>query len=482
MASINLQGAGLGSNLQQLLMAPDIQPGDQISYQTAKACYEYHPLGGKLADFPIAIAQSRARKISVPKGPEERLVEAFEKEWQKVGADRHIFNIARLARVYGVASIALLAEGVDPNTPIDFVKLAGEDLGFNVLDPLNTAGSIVLDQNPNAVDFQKVLGISVQGQAYHRSRTCTLMNEDPIYISYSQAGFGYVGRSVYQRALFMLKSFINTLTTDDLIALKAGVLIAKLKQQSSAIDAMMAGIAGQKRNMVNEAQTGNTISISIEESIESLDLHNLDSAYGMARKNIIENIASASGTPSKLILAETFAEGFGEGTEDARHIAQYINHIREWMGPVYAYFDKIVQYRAWNPQFYKALQNEFPELGRTPYKQAFYDWSNSFSAEWPSLLEEPDSEKVKVDDTRLKALIAMVEVVGPMLDPENKARLIQTVFDNVNSMKLLFPTPFEFDVNDLAQYTPPEPEKEPSEPKPFAASDSVTRLPARNRG
>ena len=502
MSTLNVQSAQLGSSLSTLLTAADIQPGDDASYQTCKTIYAYHPMGGKLADFPIQMAQSQPRKITVPKGPEERLVEAFEDEWRAISADKHIENVARLARVYGVASVALMVEGVDADKALDFDKLADADISINVFDPLNTSGSLVLSQDPNSMDFQKVQGIAVQGQAYHRSRTVTLLNEDPIYIEYTQSAFGYVGRSVYQRALFQLKSFVNSLITDNMIVTKAGVLVAKMQQQSSAIDQMMAAISGQKRELLKEAQTGNVLSISVDESIESLDLNNLEAPYNTARKNIIENIASASGTPAKLLLSETFAAGFGEGTEDAKHIAMYINGIREWMTPLYTFFEKVVRYRAWNEEFYKTIQEEFPnEYKGKSYKTAFYEWSNSFAAEWPSLLEEPDSEKIKVSDVQLKAVIALLEVLLPAVDAQNKVELIKWACDNFNALKLLFPNPLVLDFDAMiesAQNMAVEGEteggeedgedkpKEPKAPKPFADamaeySAAVARLPDRRR-
>ena len=502
MSTLNVQSAELGGSLSTLLTAADIQPGDDASYQTCKTIYAYHPMGGKLADFPIQMAQSQPRKITVPKGPEERLVEAFEDEWRAISADKHIENVARLARVYGVASVALMVEGVDSDKALDFDKLADAEISINVFDPLNTSGSLVLSQDPNSMDFQKVQGIAVQGQAYHRSRTVTLLNEDPIYIEYTQSAFGYVGRSVYQRALFQLKSFVNSLITDNMIVTKAGVLVAKMQQQSSAIDQMMAAISGQKRELLKEAQTGNVLSISVDESIESLDLNNLEAPYTTARKNIIENIASASGTPAKLLLSETFAAGFGEGTEDAKHIAMYINGIREWMTPLYIFFEKVVRYRAWNEEFYKTIQEEFPnEYKGKSYKTAFYEWSNSFAAEWPSLLEEPDSEKIKVSDVQLKAVIALLEVLLPAVDAQNKVELIKWACDNFNALKLLFPNPLVLDFDAMiesAQNMAVEGEtedgeeggedkpKEPKAPKPFADamaeySAAVARLPDRRR-
>ena len=489
MADLNINGSVLGNSLQQLLSAADIQPGDAPSYQICKLIFSFHPLGAKIADAPIAMAQSQDRDIAIPKGPEDRLREAFVREWSELGAAKHIFNLGRLSRIYGISSVALLAEGVPTDRPVNYQTLWDQKISFNVLDPLNTAGSLVLNQDANSMDFQKTTGISVSGQAYHRSRTVTLLNEDPLYIEYTTSAFGFVGRSAYQRVLFMLKSYIQTLLTDDLITLKAGVLVSKVEQAGSIVDNVMAAVTGQKRELIKSAAVGNVLSIGLQDEIASLDLKNLEGPYKLARANIIENIASGAPMPAKILNAETFAEGFGEGTEDAKAIAQYIDGIRHWLDPAYAFFDKICRYRAWNPEFYKTIQSDFPEeYGKKGYTQAFYEWTNSFEAKWPSLLIEPESERIKVDDVKLKAAIALFEVLGPQLDPENKTNAIQWLCDTFSQLKLLFPNPLILDYEALKNYTPPDQMDEPGEPKPFATSDAMTkydaavaRLPERKR-
>lgn len=477
----------LSNPLQTMLVAGEIKPGDAPSYQLCKTIAAYHPLGAKMSDSPIAMAQSQDRLISVsmtgadPKGkaaaaatgPEDRLREAFMAEWKAIGADRHIFNTARTARMYGVATLALLTEGVDAKDPVRFDKLWDSKIGFNVFDPLNTAGSLVLNQNPNAVDFQKVLGVAVAGQVYNRSRTVTMMNEDPLYIEYTASAFGYVGRSVYQRALYPLQSYIQTMVTDNMVSLKAGVLVAKVKQAGSIVDRAMAAVGALKRQMVKEAVTENVLQIDTTEEVESLNLQNLEGPATMARKNILENIATAADMPAAILNQETFAEGFGEGTEDAKKVAQFVSRIRVWMDPLYDFMDKVVMYRAWNAEFYKTIQSEFPdEYKGLSHTEAFYRWRNSFRAEWPNLLEEPDSEKVKVDDVRLKAVIAMVEVLAPMVDPENKAKVIEWACDNFNELKLMFGSPLILDYDDLRNYVPPTPAAEPDAPRPFADSEA----------
>ena len=484
MATIDAVGAMsgvLGNALQELLMADCIVPGEKAGYQLAKTIYELHPHGAKLADSPVAMAQFKARAITVRKTPGdgEMFVKAFIDEWKAVQADRLIFNVGRLARVYGVSTLGLLEKDAVTTDALDFKSIDKAIIGFNVWDPLNTAGSLVLNQDPNSLDFQKPNGVSVNGVAYHRSRVCVLMNEAPLYISYQPSAFGFSGRSIYQRGLFPLKSFILTMATDAMIAVKAGVLIAKVKSQSSAVDGPMAWLMGQRREMVKEAETNNVLSIDIEEDIESMNLQNLEGPYTLARKNIIENEAAACGTPAKIVLAETFAEGFGEGTEDAKAIAQFVDSIRAWLDPVYSFMDEIVMYRAWNQEFYASVQDAYPDrYADVPYNVAFNEWRNSFTAEWPNLLEEPDSEKAKAEDVALRAIIAVVEVLLPVLPPEEKARVIQFMMDNINERKRLFSSPLVLDIEAIAAYEPPAPQigQEPPEPRPEGMrNDSDTR-------
>lgn len=485
-STVDTNSSSIGSKLKEILLCDDIEPGSEPSYATAKLIYEYHPIGKKMVDKPIEIAQSQNRSINVQKGPEDVVKQKFEEEWRALNADKYIANTARIARIYGISTIAIKIKGQSDDTPLDLDKLYDADIAFSVFDPLNTAGSLVLNLDPNAFDFLKTKGIVVQGQAYHRSRTKIIMNEDPIYLSYTIASFGFVGRSVYQRSLYPLKSFIQSMITDDMITRKAGVIIAKLKWIGAAVSQVMNLAAGFKRQLLKEAKTDNVISITPEESVETLDMKNIDGAFGMARKDILENIAAGDDMPAKILIDETFAADFHEGSEDAKNIAQFINRIRIWMDPLYEFFDEIVQYRAWNKDFYGTLQRTFPEMYTgVPYETAFREWRDSFRAGWPNLLEEPDSEKSKVEDVKLKAVVAMVEVLLPEMDPENKARVLQWACDNFNEFKLLFGTPLELDTDALADFFEEQKsnqqnvlESQLQEPKPqapFSSKDSISR-------
>jgi hypothetical protein len=210
--------------------------------------------------------------------------------------------------------------------------------------------------------------------------------------------------------------------------------------------------------MLQGAATGNVLSIGPDDKIETLNMQNVDGAGGWARGNVLKNIATAADMPAVMLENETLTEGFGEGTEDAKIIARYIDGIREWLDGLYNFFDPIVMRRAWNPEFYKTIQAQFPaEYGRVPYNTAYYQWANSFSALWPNLLKEPDSEGVKVEKIKAEALISIAEVMMAIgLDPENKAVLAQWLADNVNENKLMFTAPLNLDYEAIAAFVPPE--------------------------
>lgn len=461
---MNEDDIALGScspELITLLDSDDIQPGMSAGYETCKTIYLFHPLGGKMVDRPIKMAMNEPRTLHISQayGIEQRLRDAFEREWKALGANKHIANAARISRIYGVSAAAMLVDNQEPSSAVDYRTLYKHNVTFNILDPLNTAGSIVLNQDPNAKEFQKVEGIRVAGKPYHKSRCVVQQNEDPIYLAYNSAAFGFTGRSVYQRALFPLKSFIQTMRTDDMVAVKGGLLITKIKGPSSVVNNMMQKLSGIKRMMLKRGKTGEVLQIGENDGIESIDLSNLEKPLDSARNHILENIAAAADMPAIILNSETFAQGFGEGTEDARSVAVYIDNIREWLEPLYDYFIRICQYRAWSIEFFQSLRADFPELQNT-YSVYFASWINNFEYRWPSSLKEPESEKVKVDEIRFKAIVSMMEVLLPQTntDDENRALLIEWAQNNANANESLFPHRLDLDIDSLKANRPQQPQ------------------------
>jgi hypothetical protein len=442
----------LGDDLMQILLADAIVPGTAPSYEIAKLIYLSHPLGGKMVDKPIKVAQSQPRKIAVQGAPDE-VVKAFEDEWRKLAVDGLIANTVGVSRIYGIGSCVLGCEDVPSDKPLDMEKLWDLPIFFNVLDPLNTAGSLVLNQISTAPDFNKPGHLATGGQSFHRSRYQVVMHEKPIFISFTTSAFGFVGRSVYQRALFPLKSFILSMIADHEIQKKLALLIAKKKAPGTTINQPMLRIAGYLRGLLKRAINGDVFTIGVDEELETLNMQNVDGAGTYSRTNIIHNIATACDMPATMLDDETLTEGFGEGTEDAKKEAQFIDRVRVDMQPLYGWFDNIVQYRAWNPQFYLTIQAKYPEMfGAVDYQAAFSQWRAEFMATWPSVLIEPESEQIKVDEVRLEATVALLQTLVPLLDPANKVRAISWAADNVEENKMLFAHALELDLDTLQEF------------------------------
>lgn len=446
------RGSVVTSALMQILMAEDIAPGSDPDYQLCKTIYVSHPLGQKMAESPISMAQSQQREVTVQDAPPE-VLQAYLEQWQARTVDAHIHNVMKLARAYGLSSIVLGCEGKPSNQPLDMWKIWNLPIFFNELDPLNTAGSLVLDQVPTSPTFNKPARVVTNGQEFHGSRYQVVMNEHPVYLSYTSSAYGFVGRSVYQRALYPLKSFIRTMIADDMIATKLGLMVAKQKAPGSVIDKAMAKIAGFKRALLKEAQTGQVLGIDPDESIETLNMQNVDGAGEYSRGNILKNVATAADMPAKLLENETMVAGFGEGVEDAKNIARYIERVRIWMNPVYRWFDNIIHYCAWNEQFYKQIQAKYPErYGKVAFEDAFSQWRQSFSAIWPSFLIEPESEQIKREDVKLQALVAVVQTLLPQLDPANGATTIEWLANNIGDNKRLFQHELVLDLETLKRH------------------------------
>jgi hypothetical protein len=208
-----------------------------------------------------------------------------------------------------------------------------------------------------------------------------------------------------------------------------------------------------KRNVVKEAVTGNVINITPDEEIESIKMRNLDRPHTLARSNILKNIATAADMPAKLLDQESFVEGFGEGTEDSKNLARYIDRIRIRMEPMYRWFEEICMYRAWSPAFYEVMQKDYPELyADLDYKVVFYRWKRSFTSLWPNLLKEPESKLVEIDDVRLKAAIAIFQIFYSILDIENQITLVDWMTDVVSQNRLLFTSSLTFDLATFKPY------------------------------
>ena len=343
MAEIEIS-VNLSSSLMRILEAEEIQPGTDIGYELCKLLWQYHPLGGKLVEKPILMAMCKPRQYNVETDPDERVVRRFQEVWERMKVNEKIKNLFFLSRCYGAAAIGVGTDSVPCREPLPTFGLTEDDVYINAWDPLNASGSMVTDQNPNSPFFQEAnKKLKIGGKDWHPSRTLKIFNGTPIYLEFQSSSFGFTGRSVFQRVLYSLKSYINTMEANDLVSQKAGVLVAKVVQNGSKIDEIMAAATGRKRENVKAAKNKGVLSIRKDEDVSSLNLQNIDGALNTSRDNIIGDIAAGSDVPAIIIKEEAFSNGFGEGKEDSKAISQYIDGVRQQIEPVMDYFERLVQ-------------------------------------------------------------------------------------------------------------------------------------------
>ncbi|ARF49828.1 anti-CBASS protein Acb1 family protein [Pantoea stewartii] len=458
MAEIQIN-TNLSSELMQILDSDAIKPGTDVGYNTCKLLWQFHPLGGKLVEKPINMAMCKPRSYNVETDPDERVVRQFREVWERMGLNEKIKNLFYVSRCYGAAAIGVGTDGVTCKDPLPTFGLREEDVYINVWDPLNAAGSMVTDQNPNSRFFQQANAtLKIASKSWHPSRTLKIFNGTPIYLEYQNSTFGFTGRSVFQRVLYPMKSYIGTMVANNLVAKKAGVLVAKTEQNGSVASGIMAAATGKKRENVKISENEGVLSIGTKDDIESLNLQNIDKALSTARDNIISDISAGSDVPAILIKEEAFSNGFGEGKEDSKAISQYVDGVRQVIEPVMDYFERLVRYIAWNEDFYTSLKNDYPDIITEDYQTTFRMWEREFDAGWQELVEESPDKRRESDSKVVQQAGALFSIMAQQLDPENRAMAAEWLASVTNATETYGDSPMIIDKEALSKYQPPPPQ------------------------
>lgn len=452
---------GSYSQLLELLENRNIRPGSKVSYELSKLLWIHHPLGGKLVEKPVSMALCKPRARNVKTDPEERVIKRFNEVWDKLNITEKIRDAFFTARCYGAAAIGVGDKTTESINALDKKQLKEEDIFINIFDPLNAAGSMVTTQEPNSPYFQQAnLYLDVSGQLWHPSRTIKIFNGSPIYLAYQDSSYGYTGRSVFLRSLYPLASYLKTMEANETIADKVALIIAKVASNSSVISGIMQKIGSIKRAFVKSGKNGNVLQITDKDSIESLDLKNVDGPLKLARDNIISDIASGSDIPAILIKEEAFAHGFGEGKEDSKAISQYIDGVRQAIEPVIDYFEDLVQYIAWNEDFFESIQQSYPEIFTENYEKTFYTWKDEFSSSWQELIDESPNERRESDGVVIQNAVRLYAILSPRLDAENRAIAADWLASIANETETYKGNPLLLDIDRLAEFQPTQTEIE----------------------
>lgn len=408
-----------------------IEPGHGLSYQLAKQIYLEHPMGGRIVDNVINLAFSQQRTIA---GIPEAAKKAFKSAWSAARADTAIKNVARHARIYGIGTLVDLGEG-----------------SFKVYDPLITAGSLVASLDPLSRDFLSPNDPVVQDLKFTPANSIVAFNGTPIYLAYSQSAFGYTGRSVYYNMLPLLAGFLVSTEVDTLVLKKSGVLIAKTKPTGAAVNRLSQWWQRKKASDVKRALNGNVLAVEVDESIETLNMQNTSDAMTTARNNVISNIATALDAPAVILQNDVLTNGFGEGKEDAKIIAQYVERYRTELEHLFDWMTPRIQKLAWTEEWYESFKLGNPAYKEVPYATAINYWENHFEYEWPNYLIEPDSEKVKKEEAGFNAYRALYETLqAGIKTPATRRALAQALLDLTDSdeMRTLLAKPIDLELTD----------------------------------
>lgn len=456
------------SRLLKLLETSDIKSGSDASYELCKLIWIYHPLGGKLVEKPISMALCKPRSRNVKTDPDERVIRRFNEVWDKLNITEKIRDVFFTARCYGAAAIGIGELNTSSEESLNKNKLKEEDIFINIFDPLNISGSMVTTQDPNSPEFQQAnLHLKVAGKQWHPSRTIKVFNGSPVYLEYQSSSYGYTGRSVFLRSLYPLRSYLKIMEANETIAEKVALIIAKVSNNGSVISSVMQKIGEIKRAFIKSGKNGNILQIGKDDTIESLDLKNVDEPLKLARDNIISDIASGSDIPAILIKEEAFSHGFGEGTEDSKAISQYIDGVRQAIDPVMSYFEDLIQHIAWGEEFYESVKEEHPDIFTEDHKTTFYQWKDEFTSSWQELVEESPNERRDSDGKVIENAAKLYAVLAPNIDPKNRAKASDWLASICNDTETYKNTPLTIDLDDLENYQPIPEVKESVEEEPI---------------
>lgn len=427
----------------------------KLTHDIAKLIYKSHPLANRLCRYPISMAISRGFEFKIPNAPQEAIDE-FTNGLNEFQLDTRIVQLHTLKKVFGVSSVIAGQSGRDTGDYLDFDLMANSDkndIYFNVLEPLITAGSIVSSLDPNSGKFLNPTRVSAQGKYYHSSRCRVTQNEEEQadWLDYEATGFGFLARSAFYRAFPLLQIFLLIKLAEIKLTHKLGVLVIHHENPGNAITQQMEGVNLLKRAMIKMADVNNDILMGREDAVEAINLTNAQEVLTTLRDACLTDIATAAGNmPASLLRNESLAQGNGDGTHDKEKEDLYFVETQKSLAATYKWADEIVQRAVWTREFVARVQENHSELQGKSYGYIIRLWQSGYERVFNPPSVPSEQEKAQTATTIVKAMADFVAAINSAakLGQENSSRVAMWMANNINDLKLL-PNDLELDPDDI---------------------------------
>jgi len=455
----------------------------QADHDTVKLFAQYHPLVNRLTSYPLNMALARGFEFKMPNAPQEAINE-FTKAAMRYRAKESVVELHRLKKIYGASSMAVVINDEQKtNQPIDYEVLAagiGNNLSFNSLDPMITAGSLVSSLDPNSARFLRPVTITSQGRSYHASRCIVVQNEgEPAdWISYNKAAYGFLARSDFVRALPLLQVYLRLKIAEMYLADKVGVMVVQSEGSGAVIDHSSEVVNEIKRISVDLAETGNVLSIGLNDKISTLDVTNANSVLVMLNDSCITAIATACGNmPAGILKNEALAQGRADGTHDKEMHDLFYVQIQDSTKPTFDFVDNLIIRAAWTREFVERIKVKYRHLQGKSYAVIMKGWMDGYERVFLSPSVPSEEQATNIAKQKIEALASSSAMItaSVKLGAINSQILIEWQAKNINDLRF-FPNDLNFDDEELLNSLTQEQEQpdESEQPDEQQFTDTAT--------
>lgn len=378
-----------------------------LSYLECREIYNYWSLGKRIATALPNFAMSAPRVFNVNNAPQivnDRLAETAD----DLNLDCLIRRATIYIRIYGLASIYLASDTLNPSEPLTYGAVQSHNFGINVLDPLAMNGGINIDNNPLSENFSKPITTSISGAKVHKTRIITHYNDIPLFYKFNPSNFSFGGPSVYQNMTLIMRVWNRAIISFQRMATKASAIIKTTKDGGTLNGNAMYAI-NKNLEMIRNLENDGIASIKSGETLEFFNLSGIQEIDTIINTLNTCLMMALNDTPAGILLDKNLSVGLNDGTEDMKAILMAIENFRQTqLKPLYKFIDKFLQYKTFTYDFIRLVKSENLDLyGDKSEVEILNEWLNNYSYEFGDLYPQSENERA---DTLAKNIDNLVKI------------------------------------------------------------------------